>query len=956
MSYEEWLEGHRVSTHTVVAQQDVAAHSRRPLRTLVLVQDRDGRRRGLDDTLRSLADQSWPYWRAAVVTSEVGDFPDERVQWYPTSEGAVVGNSNEIVNLEKVADLLVFLEPGDRMAPDCLYHLAVAAGQDPIVDLVYFDDDVVGADGRRSDPRIHPGWSPEMLLGADYIGRSFAMRRSRYAAIGGLRPELGSAAMWDLLLRAAIDEPERVQRIPRVLLSLHERPAEGVTADGLRAVNDHLGRRSIPGRAMDGGNGCVRIDWDLERWPKASVLVPTRHNRPMLEALLPTLASTDYPGELEVVIVDNGGRSDENEAWYRDKAGALGLDIEVEWWDRPFNYSGVNNLAVSSSSGELLVFLNDDTEVLDPSWLRELAGWTSLPTVGAAGLHLLDPQDRIQFAGTIVGLNGFAEHVFGAMKPHSRTIFGPTDWYRNVLAVTGACLAVRRQAFEAVGGWDERFPLCGNDVVLGLDLHIAGYRNVVSPFAALRHQESATRGKDIPEWDFFASYWRYQSFIFGGDPYFSPILSLTSREPKLKEPDEPTPGKLLEPILKRGFEVFRQRNDAAEAASYADTCRASKEDLRAIRALHAQHAAPFEPETVNWFIPDLDSPFYGGINTAFRIADHLARNHGVTNRFIVWGRGPELYVRTGITAAFPAIGDSEIVFHDGTIRSSMLDVPAADVSIATLWVTAYQLAHFPKTKRKFYLMQDFEPVFHPAGTLYALAEESYRLGLYGICNTDVMGRIYREDYGGIAHSFVPAIDPALFNAEGRPPATPDEPATVFVYARPGHWRNCWEMASIALKELKQRLGDRVRIVAAGSWATPESSDMDFVVRHLGLAPYSSLGHLYRSADVGLTLTVSRHPSYIPLELMACGAPSVAFDSRDFHWLLRDESNALLAERTVDGLVDSLERLCVDTELRQRLADQGLRDIATHHSSWEKALAGIYPFMCDPEGAARGSAT
>ena len=129
--------------------------------------------------------------------------------------------------------------------------------------------------------------------------------------------------------------------------------------------------------------------------------------------------------------------------------------------------------------------------------------------------------------------------------------------------------------------------------------------------------------------------------------------------------------------------------------------------------------------------------------------------------------------------------------------------------------------------------------------------------------------------------------------------------------------------------------------------------MDFVVRHLGLAPYSSLGHLYRSADVGLTLTVSRHPSYIPLELMACGAPSVAFDSPDFTWLLRDGQNALLTERTVDGLTDALERLVVDTELRQRLSEQGLRDIAAHHSSWEKALAGIYPFMCDPEGAARG---
>jgi glycosyltransferase involved in cell wall biosynthesis len=351
---------------------------------------------------------------------------------------------------------------------------------------------------------------------------------------------------------------------------------------------------------------------------------------------------------------------------------------------------------------------------------------------------------------------------------------------------------------------------------------------------------------------------------------------------------------------------------------------------------------------VNWFIPDIDSPFYGGINTALRIADHLQRNNGVESRFIVWGPGPEDYTRTAIAAAFPSLGDSPIVFHDGTLAASLRGLPPADVSISTLWVTAYQLLHFPETRRKFYLVQDFEPVFNPAGTLYALAEETYRLGLYGLCNTDVMRQIYEDEYGGHAQSFIPAVDPTVFHAEGRRIRLPGDPVTVFVYARAGHWRNCWEMASLALKDLKERLGDGVRIVAAGSWAKEDAGAIDMVVKHVGLLDYRATGDLYRQCDVGLALTVSKHPSYLPLELMACGVPVVAFDSPHFSWLLRDGQNSLLAERTVDGVADALERLVVDEGLRDRLARQGLADIAANHSSWDKALAGIYPFLADPE--------
>jgi glycosyltransferase involved in cell wall biosynthesis len=263
-------------------------------------------------------------------------------------------------------------------------------------------------------------------------------------------------------------------------------------------------------------------------------------------------------------------------------------------------------------------------------------------------------------------------------------------------------------------------------------------------------------------------------------------------------------------------------------------------------------------------------------------------------------------------------------------------------------VTAYAVAHAPNVKRKFYLIQDFEPMFYPAGSLYALTEETYRLGLYGLCNTENLLRIYQDDYTGRGMSFQPAVDGSVFHARDRRERDPDDPVTVFLYARPGHWRNCWEIASLALEELKARLGDRVRIVTAGSWATEQGGAED--IKQLGLLPYRATGELYRNADVGVALTVSKHPSYLPLELMACGVPVVAFDNPWGHWILRDGENSLLAKRTVDSLADRLVTLCQDAELRRRLSANGLADIAARHSDWDRALSGIYGYLCDPEGA------
>ena len=262
----------------------------------------------------------------------------------------------------------------------------------------------------------------------------------------------------------------------------------------------------------------------------------------------------------------------------------------------------------------------------------------------------------------------------------------------------------------------------------------------------------------------------------------------------------------------------------------------------------------------------------------------------------------ERYVRSALRAAFPALADSLIAFSNGRVGRNLDTMPSADVSIATQWHTAYMAANFAHTARRFYLIQDFEPLFYPAGSNYALAEETYRLGLYGICNTQHMLELYRNRYGGEGTAFMPAVDGRCSIRTAVPSRDRNEPMTIFTYARPGHWRNCWELASLALRTVKQRLGERVRIVTAGSWARPD--DLGRGIEHLGLLDYRETGELYRGCDLGLALTVSEHPSYLPLELLACGAPVVAFDNPAGDWILRHEQNCLRCPRTADGVIEA----------------------------------------------------
>ncbi len=481
----------------------------------------------LDATTASLAAQTYADW--TVVTGPVDPSPRSRgllllPQHVPLPAG--------------VDDVLVVVVPdGAVLVTDALEQVVAAAGGG--ARLVSWDSDVDG------EPALRFGWSPETLWSADYLHGCFAISFDDYRAAAAARSAAAPADpldTWSLLLHVPPDIRPTVH-VPRSLTTRSSTAAVPVET-AQRIVQQGLDHRGVPA-TVDLSGGSARMSWHPESWPSVSIVIPSRHNEPLLAPLFESLrssASTDGGPAFDVLVVDNGGRTAENQAFYdRDWAGDYGYELEVLWWDEtPFHYGHVNNEGVRRSRGEVVVLLNDDTLVERGEWLAELVGLASLPGVGCAGTALLDPHGLLQHAGVWLGLWGYAGHLFAGLEPGADTLVGSTTWYRNTLAVTAACLAVRKDRFEEVGGLDPRFVLAGSDVTLGLDLHASGLRNICSPHPDVHHLESATRSS-APLGDQLASMVRYQPWHDAGDPYLNARLSLRSKAPRLRRGSERDP-------------------------------------------------------------------------------------------------------------------------------------------------------------------------------------------------------------------------------------------------------------------------------------------------------------------------------------------------------------------------------------------------------------------------------
>ncbi len=490
--------------------------------------------------IESVRDQVYPNWELCLwddastkeaVRNVLREYQnlDERikVRFSETNQGISLA-SNGALSLA-TGEFIGLLDHDDVLSPNALYEVVQLLRTQREADVIYSDEDKLERNGRRSEPYFKPDWSPELLRCCMYTCHFSVYRKSLVEQLGGFRQGFEGSQDYDLMLRVS-EKTGRILHIPKVLY--HWRKTAGSAAGstsaknfayvaGRRALAEHVERRGVPGEVVLGRwPGFFRVRYKVHP-ERVSIIIPTRNKVDVLRKCIESIeAKTEYP-DYEVLVVDN--HSDEPET----KAYLASLKHKVLEFNERFNFSRICNYGAAQASGRYLLFLNNDTEVISPDWIRSLVELGQQPEIGIAGAKLLYPDGTIQHIGVTVGLGGVAGHPLTGFAADSPHYFGLTGVIRNCSAVTAACMLVRREVYEQVGGFDEDMPVAFNDVDFCLRVLRAGYRIVVTPYSLLYHHESASRGYALDPADIAFMTKRWGAALVN-DPYYNPNLSLTT--------------------------------------------------------------------------------------------------------------------------------------------------------------------------------------------------------------------------------------------------------------------------------------------------------------------------------------------------------------------------------------------------------------------------------------------
>lgn len=444
-------------------------------------------------------------------------------------------------------DFVAILSPGDLLVPFALDEVAGAIGGSPEADIFYSDEDRRSDDDVACEPYLKPSWSPDLLHAFNYFGRLTLLSLKLVREIGGIEESAGAAVEWDLNLRAA-DHAQTIRRIPRVLCHRapdadagRPMPDSPAAADARRVIERYWSNRGFQPTARTNDQGIQIVNWPIAGVPLVSVIVPTKDKGQLLRiATAGILRHTDYSA-IELIIVDTGSE----EKGTLDLYDEIRLDprVKIVGFTGPFNYSAACNHGASCAQGELLLFLNNDVEVIRAGWLADMVRYATLPGVGCVGTKLIFPSLELQHGGVGVG-----PHLAALMYRGERMdfgVFGSPDHPRNWLAIMGACQMVTRAAFDTVGGFDESYQIAMSDVALCVHLWRAGYRTVYVPSACLIHHEGATRGHSNPPEDVRRLADDIRALGIDEDPYLHPELDGAHATPRLRIPGSEGPMEAL---------------------------------------------------------------------------------------------------------------------------------------------------------------------------------------------------------------------------------------------------------------------------------------------------------------------------------------------------------------------------------------------------------------------------
>ncbi len=450
-------------------------------------------------------------------------------------------NTNAAFSMAK-GDFILLADHDDVLEKNACYEIVRALNEDARIDALYTDEDkLMMTGGVYYSPNFKPDLNMDLLCSNNYITHIFCVRRSILEKVGGERREYDGAQDYDLILRC-VEASRVVKHIPKVLYHWRAHPASTAGnpesklyayENGRRAIEAHYRRCGIDASVEEAPQiGSYRSHYRIKGEPLVSIIIPNKDQRDVLQRAIDSIISKTTWKHYELLIVENNSAEPEIFSYYEELKRRK--NVRILTYRGEFNYSAINNFAARGAKGEYLLFLNNDTEVITPTWIEELLGYCQREDVGAVGARLYYPDEHLQHCGIVVGIGGVAGHICHRERRESGGYFGRIVKTQDVSAVTGACMMTKKTLFERVGGFEEALAVAYNDVDYCLKLRKEGYCIVYDAWALLYHYESVSRGSDeasvnakkherqLQEARLFQSRW--QEILREGDPYFNPNL------------------------------------------------------------------------------------------------------------------------------------------------------------------------------------------------------------------------------------------------------------------------------------------------------------------------------------------------------------------------------------------------------------------------------------------------
>lgn len=523
----------------------------------------------LKDCLQSVEEQVYPHWELCIADDNSSNQEtrkilaeyqqkakkDSRIKLSLSKKNRHISqNTNNALKLAR-GEFVALLDHDDMLHPAALYLVAKELNQNPSWDIIYSDEDKMSVKGNHSEPHFKPDWNPDLLLSMNYICHLTVVRRSLMKKVGGMRKNFVGAQDYDLFLRLT-EKTKKIKHIPHVLYHWRKVPGSTSLFYSYKGYADKNAKKALfyTGKRRKGNwkvaKGLAPTSFRVIRKhnedKRVAIIIPFRDKVNLLKKCLNSVLYKTYYRNFRIVLVDNQSVEKSTLNYLRE----LGKNskIKILNYPHPFNFAAINNWAVKQIGEPLILFLNNDTEVINSDWLSAMVEHIQRPEVGAVGAKLLYPNGRIQHAGVVLGVGKFKDKPFGVaghshkyFPQRSNGYFEQINVIRDYSAVTGACMLTKRDLFIKLGGFDEKkYTVAWNDVDYCLRLRAKKYLIVYTPYAQLYHYESVSRGLDEngekmkrfhQECELMYKKW---SDVLGNDPYYNPNLSLEDESWRIK--------------------------------------------------------------------------------------------------------------------------------------------------------------------------------------------------------------------------------------------------------------------------------------------------------------------------------------------------------------------------------------------------------------------------------------